>query len=339
MRERFDLVLVDEFQDTNGLQCRLLDALAGPACQRVFVGDACQSIYRFRYADVELFRARAERAACASADGSYRSRPELLAVIGHVFGQRFDERDFGRRTRCARSSRSAGRPSSCTSSRAARERSRAAAAREIEATALARRLRELVDGGVRSGEIAVLLRSARDASTYAAALERVGLVARSQLGRGFYRSQQVRDLCAYLALLRNRFDDHALLVVLASPLVGVSNDGLRRFAHAAQRALYWPVELGQIEGLPERDRALVERFKELYDRLVRASGELGPAALLERIVCEHDYDLGCADRTRRRAPLRQRAQARARRPRLRARSRPRSRGLRRADASVRRARP
>ncbi len=79
---------------------------------------------------------------------------------------------------------------------------------------------------MRSDDIAVLLRSARDASVYAGALEHVGLVARSQLGRGFYRSQQVRDLCAYLALLRNRFDDHALLVVLASPLVGVSNDGL-----------------------------------------------------------------------------------------------------------------
>ena len=88
MRERFDLVLVDEFQDTNGLQCRLLDALVGPDCQRVFVGDACQSIYRFRYADVELFRARGERAELRlPLTGSYRARPELLAVIGHVFGR------------------------------------------------------------------------------------------------------------------------------------------------------------------------------------------------------------------------------------------------------------
>ena len=67
VRERFDLVLVDEFQDTNGLQCRLLDALVGPGSHRVFVGDAWQSIYRFRYADVELFRARGERAAAAPA--------------------------------------------------------------------------------------------------------------------------------------------------------------------------------------------------------------------------------------------------------------------------------
>ncbi|MDP9260019.1 MAG: UvrD-helicase domain-containing protein, partial [Actinomycetota bacterium] len=294
VRERFDLVLVDEFQDTNGLQCRLLDALAGPDCQRVYVGDACQSIYRFRYADVELFRSRAERAELRlPLTGSYRSRPELLAVIGHVFGQRFDERDF-EPPHALRTVEPMADPAIELHLVASGEgAARSGPAREIEAQALARRLRELVDGGVAPGGIAVLLRSARDASTYAGALERVGLVARSQLGRGFYRSQQVRDLCAYLALLRNRFDDHALLVVLASPLVGVSNDGLSALRTAAQRALYWPIELGQLEGLPERDRALVDRFKELYDGLVRAGGELGLAALLERIVSEHDYDLAC----------------------------------------------
>ena len=294
VRDRFDLVLVDEFQDTNGLQCRLLDALAGPACQRVFVGDACQSIYRFRYADVELFRARGEQAALRlPLTGSYRSRPELLAVIGHVFGQRFDERDFEPPHALRTVEPMTGPAIELHLVASCEGATRAAAAREVEATALARRLRELVDDGVASGEIAVLLRSARDASSYAGALERVGLVARSQLGRGFYRSQQVRDLCAYLALLRNRFDDHALLVVLASPLVGVSNDGLSALRNAAQRALYWPIELGQLEGLPERDRALVDRFRELYDGLVRASGELGLAALLERIVSEHDYDIAC----------------------------------------------
>ncbi|HEY3613027.1 MAG TPA: UvrD-helicase domain-containing protein, partial [Gaiellales bacterium] len=294
VRERFDLVLVDEFQDTNGLQCRLLDALVGPDSHRVFVGDASQSIYRFRYADVELFRARGEQAgARLPLTGSYRSRPELLAVIGHVFGQRFDERDF-QPPHALRTDPPLAEPAAELHLIAAADGLRAGPARELEATALARRLRELVDAGqARPGDIAVLLRSARDASSYAAALESAGLPTLSQVGRGFYRSQQVRDLCAYLALLRTRFDDHALLVVLASPLVGVSNDGLLALRAAAQRALYWPIELGQLEGVPERDRALIERFKELYDRLVRAGAELGLAALLERIVADHDYDLAC----------------------------------------------
>ncbi len=149
VRDRFDLVLVDEFQDTNGLQCRLLDALAGPACQRVFVGDACQSIYRFRYADVELFRARGERAALRlPLTGSYRSRPELLAVIGHVFGQRFDERDFEPPHALRTVEPMTGPAIELHLVASGEGATRAAAAREVEATALARRLRELVDDGV-----------------------------------------------------------------------------------------------------------------------------------------------------------------------------------------------
>src|SRR5204863_7000172 len=124
------------------------DALAGPACERVYVGDACQSIYRFRYADVELFRARAERAELRlPLSGSYRSRPELLAVIGHVFGQRFDERDF-EPPQALRTVEPVTDPAIELHLVASGEgAARSGPAREIEARALARRLRELVHGG------------------------------------------------------------------------------------------------------------------------------------------------------------------------------------------------
>ena len=54
-------------------------------------------------------------------------------------------------------------------------------------------------------------------------------------GRGYYAQQQVSDVLAYLRLIRNRYDDVALLTVLASPLVGMSNDGLWRVRRAAVR--------------------------------------------------------------------------------------------------------
>ncbi len=168
VRERFDLVLVDEFQDTNGLQCRLLDALVGPGCQRVFVGDACQSIYRFRYADVELFRARGERAASRlPLTGSYRARPELLEVIGHVFSERFDERDFDPPHALRTVGPLEGPAVELHLVASGDETMRTASARELEAQALAGRLRDLVDSGeVGASEIAILLRSSRDASIY-----------------------------------------------------------------------------------------------------------------------------------------------------------------------------
>jgi len=86
---RFRAVMVDEFQDTNRLQCELIDLLASE--ELFFVGDEFQSIYRFRHADVEVFRERREASGGVLAlTQNYRSRPEVLDVINHLF-----QTDFG----------------------------------------------------------------------------------------------------------------------------------------------------------------------------------------------------------------------------------------------------
>src|SRR5262249_43586166 len=90
-RLRFRALMVDEFQDTNALQCDVVDFLAGGAEKEVFyVGDEFQSIYGFRHADVEVFR---ERRVAASQrlplTQNYRSRPEVLAAVNHLFGPEF----------------------------------------------------------------------------------------------------------------------------------------------------------------------------------------------------------------------------------------------------------
>ena len=87
---RFRSVLVDEFQDTNRLQCELIDLLATE--DLFFVGDEFQSIYRFRHADVDVFRERREASGGVLAlTENYRSRPEVLDVINHLFSNDFGE--------------------------------------------------------------------------------------------------------------------------------------------------------------------------------------------------------------------------------------------------------
>jgi len=88
-------LLVDEFQDTNELQCEILELLG--AGRTLMVGDERQSIYRFRGADVDVFRRRKTELACPDPTGSagpvhpldmnYRSSPEILAFINRVFAQ------------------------------------------------------------------------------------------------------------------------------------------------------------------------------------------------------------------------------------------------------------
>src|SRR5919106_1633153 len=87
-RWRFRSLLVDEFQDTNLLQCELIDLVGSD--EVFFVGDEFQSIYRFRHADVEVFRQRREASAGVLAlTENYRSRPEVLAVVNQLFGAEF----------------------------------------------------------------------------------------------------------------------------------------------------------------------------------------------------------------------------------------------------------
>src|SRR5207253_1522911 len=79
---RFRSVMVDEFQDTNRLQCELIDFLTGGPSQKevFFVGDEFQSIYGFRHADVQVFRERHDASPnVLPLTLNYRSRPEVLA--------------------------------------------------------------------------------------------------------------------------------------------------------------------------------------------------------------------------------------------------------------------
>ena len=165
--------------------------------------------------------------------------------------------------------------------------------RHGEARAIAARVRELVDSGAAlPGEIVVLFAAGTDAERYEEALRLEGLPTFRATGRGYFGQQQVVDLLAYLRLLHNRYDDVALATVLASPLVGISNDSLvliRR--NATRRPLFTALERGLPENLAAEDERLLRAFLQRYDRLVSASARVGLERLCEQILAEHDYDL------------------------------------------------
>ena len=141
-------------------------------------------------------------------------------------------------------------------------------------------------------EIVLLFAAGTDAERYEEELRALGLPTYRATGRRYFGQQQVVDLLMYLRLLRNRYDDEALVAVLASPFVGVSNDALvliRRHDGPAA-ALH-------------RDRALAARALVRRGRAARARvqaalraarGRLGAASLerlCELVVSGHDYDL------------------------------------------------
>jgi ATP-dependent helicase/nuclease subunit A len=299
-RQRFRAVMVDEFQDTNVLQCELIDLIAGPGTDQgaveelFFVGDEFQSIYRFRHADVEVFRERrAEAGDVLPLTRNYRSRPELLAVVNELFAADFGD-DFQRLEAAGRFPDPAAGPAVellVTDKRTYKDTD--VAWRRGEARAAAARVRELVDAGEAGpGEIVFLFAAGTDAELFEEELRALGLPTYRVAGRGYFGQQQVIDLLAYLRLLHNRYDDEALVTVLASPLVGVSNDALFLLRRTAQRRpLFVGLERRPPEGLSERDGQLFRAFRQRYDRLVALSATAGLERLIEHVVAEHDYDL------------------------------------------------
>ncbi|RDI73771.1 UvrD/REP helicase N-terminal domain [Gaiella occulta] len=316
---RFRSIMVDEFQDTNRLQTDIIDLLsrspaatppAGAALtaepreresgdlplekEIFFVGDEFQSIYGFRHADVAVFRERREAAPqVLPLTLNYRSRPELLAAVNELFAA-----EFGGGFQPLEAAGGHGEPAFGTPVELLVTDKRAFSGtgvhwRRAEALQVARRVRELVDAGVATpGEIVLLFAAGTDAEWFEEELRAVDLPTYRMTGRRYFGQQQVVDLLSYLRLLHNRYDDEALLTVLASPFVGVSNDALVLIrADAERRPIFKGIERGLPPDLADDDRRLVRAFLQRYDRLVEASARLSLELLCERILVEHDYDL------------------------------------------------
>jgi ATP-dependent exoDNAse (exonuclease V) beta subunit len=315
--ERFARVMVDEFQDTNPLQLELVDLLAPQGA--FVVGDEQQSIYGFRHADVEVFRARraalGAQGATATLTTNFRSRPEILAAVNTAFAPRFGEGFMALRP--GRVVAPADEPVVellLTDTEGWDEVDLgglppAQAWRHAEARLLAQRIAELVETGVHAPEdIVVLLRAVGSLPVFERALQDVGLPTLAVGGRGYWGRQVVRDLCGWLAVLANPRDEIALYGVLASPLVGASTDALALVGEAAAavgrgrngegHAWHAIADAFLREGgspLAERlwpeDRERLLAFAVRLDAERRVAPRLGLDELLDRIVQASGYDL------------------------------------------------
>ena len=329
-RGRFAHLMVDEFQDTSRVQLELVELLRGPETRVFEVGDEFQSIYRFRNADLEVFRA--ERRAVERdpgrellpLTGNFRSLPAVLGAVNEIGSSLFDEfvpLSSGRGAAVPMPdvellltpSRKGRDPESWQSHAKALEMpaSESSPVTVAEARFLAQRLRELVDSGAASrGDIVVLLRAFTHVDAFEEALARSGLEPYVLGGRGYWSQQQVEDLLRLLGCVANPLDDEALLGGLASPAGRVSPDALWLLRRASGPGTHlWPLvewRYGDGEREPDRlaegwerwldaiepsDEAALRRFCSILAGL-RAEAALRPLdSLVERVMDAFGYDL------------------------------------------------
>ncbi|HKO97520.1 MAG TPA: UvrD-helicase domain-containing protein [Pyrinomonadaceae bacterium] len=254
--ERYKFFLVDEFQDTNGLQRRLLESLALQKARRetanlFIVGDPKQSIYSFRGADVAVFSEMTRTLLASGGEAkplrlNFRSQPPLIKFFNLLFERLFQPEDevthqereelgyvYHEPSESKRDLRDDGplvELMVTTEAFADEDDPKAEqTSRELDADQLTARIASLVTGeplAPKYSDIALLFRAMTQVRIYEAAFRRANIPYQTVLGRGFYERQEITDLIQLLRFLDNKTDELALAAVLRSPLCGISDNAL-----------------------------------------------------------------------------------------------------------------
>ncbi len=276
--ERFQYVLVDEYQDTNRTQYDLMRLLAGGHGNLTVVGDEDQSIYSWRGADIRNildFEADFPGARVLRLEENYRSTQAILdAASGLVAHNR------ARKGKTLRAVKDAGAP----------VRLHRAGDEFQEAAFVVDRIAAVRGRGARA---AVLFRTNAQSRLFEESLLRHGIPYLVVGGVGFYQRKEVRDVLAYLRLIQNPRDHLALRRVINVPTRGIGNRTVEEIEKAAAErgSTLWE-GLGVVvdeDRLPARATLPLARFRELIEGLRTQAAGLGLRALLERTLAQTGY--------------------------------------------------
>lgn len=250
-RDRFKLVMVDEFQDTDQMQLDIIKAFSGPGCERLcVVGDRMQGIYRFRGADLSVCNAHlgtVGEEGIIKLSANYRSHADILDFVDLVFGGDDEGEGVGDRpargyyqrlgyqrtsdaaTDTDRYDVRAEGPRISVQEVQYRGRSAAGidAARRFAALQIARRFKAMHEETGRSyGDMAILLGAMTSAGLYAEALGSLGIPCAVTGGSVLASRTDALLMKMLVRVLANPLDAEALVAVLGSDLFGLGDADL-----------------------------------------------------------------------------------------------------------------
>ncbi len=299
-----ELLMVDEFQDTDPVQADLVRLLCGDRLSdgRLFlVGDAKQSIYRFRRADPRVFAALRND---LTAEGrlplttNFRSQPAILRFVNYTFAAEMDEYES---LVPLDPQQLSPEPSVEFLFSISEDKSdNAELRRRREARWIARRIKGMLDdatprvrdGGtlrrVRPGDIAILFRALSNVQLYEQAIVDEGLEYYLAGGRAFFAQQEVHDLAHLCRWLENPDDQLSLAGVLRSPFFGLNDDTLLLLK--PERSARFIDGLHHPPSLPETQGEQVRRAAAVLDELKACKDFVGTADLIRLAVERTGYD-------------------------------------------------
>ena len=279
-QDRFRYVMVDEYQDTNRAQYRLVQLLAGRSRNLCVVGDSDQSIYAFRGADIRNileFERDYPAARVIVLDRNYRSPQTILDAANAVISN-----NGGRKPKHLWTDLGTGSP--VTVYRAEDEHD--------EAAFIAEQLGALEDRGLKLSDAAIFYRTHAQSRVLEEVLVRYGVPYQVIGGPKFYDRREVKDVMAYLKAIVNPADTVAMKRILNVPKRGIGDTTVGhvdRIAEAESVTFFEALaRASQNPRLSGRAVNAIGEFLALMNLLVGAAAE-GPRAALQAVLDDTGY--------------------------------------------------
>jgi len=280
---RFDHLLVDEYQDTNGSQYRIVKALAKDHRNLCVVGDDDQSIYGWRGAEVThilRFKNDWPEAKVVRLEVNYRSTREILDWANRLIAFNKLRHPKVLRATCS------GEPPRIL--QLEDEIKEAKAVVNDIAARIAEKKR-------RPRDFAILCRTNEQPRAFEMELRRAKIPYVLMGGMSFYDRKEVRDILAYLKLLVNPADEVSLLRIINTPARGIGQTTVKRLMDEAigRGAPLWDVlpHAKSLDGLSTAAVHAVDQFRTMIERFRRQTGvEKGsPVELVKTLIREVGY--------------------------------------------------
>lgn len=249
----FHYIMVDEYQDTNRVQFRLVSLLADKRKNLCVVGDDDQSIYKFRGADIRNildFERVYPQAQVISLEQNYRSTGNILTVANQVI-----KNNQKRKIKKLWTDQVQGEPVNYVMVNSEKE----------EAQYIAAEISSQVKDGRGYNDFAVLYRTNAQSRALEERLFREGIPYKLVGGVSFYQRKEIKDVLAYLKILNNSNDDVAVKRIINVPKRGIGEASIERIdKYCMERQISFYQGLSQVESISGVSRA-VSRVKAFYN--------------------------------------------------------------------------
>jgi DNA helicase-2/ATP-dependent DNA helicase PcrA len=280
-RRTFRWLLVDEYQDTNHAQYRLLQLLAGRERNVCVVGDDDQSIYGFRGADIRNildFEQDFPGTRVVKLEQNYRSTQTILSAANAVVAN-----NQGRKPKELWTDLGEGEPVHV----------RELEDEHAEGRFVASEIEQLADAGISRGEVAVFYRTNAQSRVLEDTLVRFGVSYQVIGGTKFYERAEVKDALAYLTMLVNPQDTVSFGRIVNSPKRGIGQTSQGRIVSYANTVgmSVWDVALmpEDVPGLASAAVRAVDHFMSVMERLRELAERTSVGELLEAVLSEAGY--------------------------------------------------